>query len=102
MYCENAKASDKGYDFEVKSYGPNNFVLQDITSRLKSSVSGDNGVTPPWLNYLRDGLNVLSNQDEPDFKPPNADTDKLYMNIGDRDLIEVAHPVPQDKTVAVR
>ena len=33
---------------------------------------------------------------EHDFKRPPADSDKLYLAIGERDLIEVAHPVPQD------
>ncbi|CAH1373450.1 hypothetical protein MTP99_014843 [Tenebrio molitor] len=99
IYCESAKASDKGYDFEVKHYSPSNFSLQDIASRLKSSDIGDNGTVSPWVNYLRDGLNTLGSQIETDFKPPSVETDKLYMTIGERDLIEVAHPVPQDKTV---
>ncbi|VEN55881.1 unnamed protein product [Callosobruchus maculatus] len=32
-------------------------------------------------------------------QPPSAETDKLYMSIGERDLIEVAHPTPQDSSV---
>ncbi|RZC32047.1 uncharacterized protein BDFB_002262, partial [Asbolus verrucosus] len=99
VYCESTRVSDKGYDFEVKHYRPNNFILQDIASHLKSSDSGDNGTVSPWVNYLRDGLNILGSQIETDFKPPSSETDKLYMAIGERDLIEVTHPVPQDKTV---
>ncbi|XP_023019025.1 uncharacterized protein isoform X2 [Leptinotarsa decemlineata] len=99
VYCESAKQTDKGCDFEMKAYLPSNMNLQEIAMQLKSSSDSDNKMTPPWMNYLRDGLNILSNQTEPDFKPPSSDTDKLYMNIGDRDLIEVAHPVPQDNAV---
>ncbi|EEZ98475.1 hypothetical protein TcasGA2_TC000967 [Tribolium castaneum] len=99
VYCETAKVSDKGYDFEVKHYRPNNFILQDISSQLKSSDSGDNGTVSPWAKYLKDGLNILSSQIETDFNPPSVETDKLYMTIGERDLIEVAHPVPQDKNI---
>lgn len=98
LYCESAKKNDKGYDFEIKPYSPSNLNLQKIAQDLKASV--DDGVySPPWLNYLRDGLNILSCQPEPDFRPPSSDTDKLYMSIGERDLIEVAHPVPQDKAM---
>lgn len=99
VYCETAKISDKGYDFEVKHYRPNNFILQEIAAQLKSSDTGDNGTISPWGKYLKDGLNILSSQIETDFNPPSVDTDKLYMTIGERDLIEVAHPMPQDKTV---
>ncbi|XP_063909008.1 uncharacterized protein LOC135126793 isoform X2 [Zophobas morio] len=98
VYCETTKASDKGYDFEVKHYRPNNFILQEIAAHLRSSASGDNGTVSPWGKYLKDGLNVLNSQIETDFTPPSVETDKLYMTIGERDLIEVAHPVPQDKT----
>lgn len=67
--------------------------------QLKSSTDSDSGSTPPWMNYLRDGLNILgSHQEESDFKMPNSDTDKLYMSIGEKDLIEVAHPIPQDSS----
>lgn len=99
IYCESAKSSVKGFDFEVKHYRPNNFSLQDIAFNLKSSDIGDSGTTVPWGHYLKDGLNILGSQSETDFKPPNSDTDKLYMAIGERDLIEVTHPLPQDKTV---
>lgn len=35
---------------------------------------------------------------ENDFTRPAANTDKLYMNIGNRDVIEVAHPVSNEDT----
>ncbi|XP_076257616.1 uncharacterized protein LOC143194790 isoform X1 [Rhynchophorus ferrugineus] len=99
LYCENAHISDKGYQFEIKNYSPNNYCLQDISSQLKMSADQDVSVIPPWIKYLREGLDKLSTQREPDFHAPSADTDKLYMSIGDRDLIEVAHPLPQDGSV---
>lgn len=98
LYCESARKNEKGYDFEIKSYSPSNLNLQKIAQDLKLSTENDHIITPPWLNYLRDGLNILSCQLEPDFRPPSSDTDKLYMSIGERDLIEVAHPTPQNKT----
>ncbi|KAF5300495.1 hypothetical protein FQA39_LY02294 [Lamprigera yunnana] len=98
VYCENAKKDGKGYDYEIKPYFPSNLNLQNIATDLKASIDNDNLGTPPWLNYLRDGLNILSSQPEPDFRPPSSETDKLYMNIGERDLIEVAHPEPINNT----
>ncbi|CAG9836488.1 unnamed protein product [Diabrotica balteata] len=98
FYCESAKSTDKGNEFEIKPYSPSNVKLQEIATQLKLSTDADSGLTPPWLNYLRDGLNILSNQTEPDFKMPDSETDKLYMSIGEKDLIEVAHPVPHDNS----
>lgn len=47
--------------------------------------------------YLREGLDILTNQTEHDFKSPPPESDKLYMAIGERDVIEVAHPTaPSD------
>ncbi|XP_057663423.1 uncharacterized protein LOC130898271 isoform X1 [Diorhabda carinulata] len=98
FYCESAKSTDKGNEFEIKPYRPSNGKLQEIAIHLKTSTDNDSGSTPPWLNYLRDGLNILSNQTEPDFNMPDSETDKLYMSIGEKDLIEVAHPAPQDSS----
>lgn len=99
LYCESAKTSDKGFEFEIKPYSPAITNLQDIAAKLKVSSESDSKTPPPWLNYLKGGLNVLSGQAEQDFSAPSADTDKLYMSIGERDLIEVAHPAPLDKAV---
>ncbi|KAL3280096.1 hypothetical protein HHI36_017602 [Cryptolaemus montrouzieri] len=99
LYCDKATVTDKGCEFEVKPYRPNNLNLQEIAANLKLSADNDNEVTPPWVNYMRDALNTFGSSSEPDFKPPSSETDKLYMNIGNKDIIEVAHPLPQDKTV---
>ncbi|XP_044761930.1 uncharacterized protein LOC123319140 isoform X3 [Coccinella septempunctata] len=99
FYCEKALQNEKDCDFEFKSYRPNNLNLQEIAANLKSSADNDTRVSPPWVNYIRDALNILSSSPEPDFRPPSSDTDKLYMNIGNKDIIEVAHPLPQDKSV---
>lgn len=50
------------------------------------------------MKYLQEGLNNLTNSEQ-DFKAPSADTDKLYMSIGEKDLIEVAHPTPADNSI---
>ncbi|XP_066581858.1 uncharacterized protein [Prorops nasuta] len=101
IYCENAKLHEDGsYFFETKEYCPPNLDLQEIAASLKEQTENEiNGTLPPWKLYLKDGLNSLSNQPEHDFKAPPEESDKLYMAIGDRDVIEVAHPTaPADST----
>ena len=39
MYCENAKTLENGnYEFETKSWGPPDLLLQDIALKLKQQV----------------------------------------------------------------
>jgi len=48
---------------------------------------------------MKKGLENLVNQSEHDFNAPSPESDKLYMAIGERDIIEVAHPIaPQDSS----
>ncbi|XP_043519588.1 uncharacterized protein LOC122533693 isoform X3 [Frieseomelitta varia] len=91
VYCESAKTNENGdYHFETKEYCPSNLCLQEIAANLKDQ--SENERNPPWQTYLKEGLNILNNQTEHDFKLPPPESDKLYMAIGERDVIEVAHP----------
>ncbi|GAB0097346.1 uncharacterized protein DMENIID0001_129810 [Sergentomyia squamirostris] len=78
---------------EVKTYFPANPCLQQISKYLQMQ-----HLKKPWESYLREGLKHLQERTSNDFNRPAANTDKLYMNIGNRDVIEVAHPQqnPQD------
>ena len=44
-----------------------------------------------WSEYIHEGQEHLQAQ-EVDFNRPPANTDRLYMNIGGSDVIEVGHP----------
>ncbi|XP_043604550.1 uncharacterized protein LOC122577332 isoform X3 [Bombus pyrosoma] len=91
VYCESAKTNESGdYHFETKEYCPPNLCLQEIAVNLKDQ--SENETNPPWQTYLKEGSDILTNQTEHDFKPPPPESDKLYMAIGERDVIEVAHP----------
>ncbi|XP_058064092.1 uncharacterized protein LOC131213896 isoform X1 [Anopheles bellator] len=81
---------------EVKKYNPQIDTLQTIARTLVSS----NDTKKPWVEYIRQGQQQLSERNESDFSRPASNTDKLYMNIGNKDVIEVAHPMPtaQDDT----
>lgn len=99
IYCEGAKMNENNeYHFETKEYCPSNLGLQDIAVNLNKQ-SIDNNSIPPWKNYLKEGYENLENlQSEHDFKQPPIDSDKLYMTIGERDVIEVAHPTEPNDT----
>ncbi|XP_020280044.1 uncharacterized protein LOC109852892 isoform X3 [Pseudomyrmex gracilis] len=96
VYCENAKMNESGdYHFETKEYCPPNLILQEIAATLIKQA--ENETLPPWQTHMKEGLENLINQSEHDFNPPPLESDKLYMAIGERDVIEVAHPTaPQD------
>lgn len=79
---------------DEKAYFPLNPCLQEIAKSLMSETI----VKKPWEEYLNDGLEHLKEKIENDFSRPAPNTDKLYMNIGNRDVIEVQHPQPQDTT----
>ncbi|XP_012271402.1 uncharacterized protein LOC105694878 isoform X2 [Orussus abietinus] len=98
IYCEQAKLHESGsYHFETKEYCPSNLGLQEIAANLKSQA--ENGTSPPWMTYMKEGSDILRSQSEHDFDSPPLESDKLYMAIGERDVIEVAHPAaPQDST----
>ncbi|XP_029166241.1 uncharacterized protein LOC114937063 isoform X4 [Nylanderia fulva] len=96
IYCESAKMNENGnYHFETKEYCPPNLGLQEIAATLKKEA--ENETFPPWQTYTKEGLENLINQSEHDFNAPPPESDKLYMVIGERDVIEVSHPIaPQD------
>lgn len=75
---------------DVKKYFPAEPVLQDIAARLQADERR------PWESYFVEGMTELRHKIENDYQRPAANTDKLYMNIGNKDVIEVAHPQPVD------
>ncbi|XP_054728111.1 uncharacterized protein LOC129237406 isoform X4 [Anastrepha obliqua] len=77
---------------DVKTYFPINDSLQQIAEGLQANME----VKRPWDTYLREGLSSLMQKTESDFNRPAANTDKLFMNIGNNEVIEVAHPIATD------
>lgn len=77
---------------DLKTYYPVDDCLQAIGKSLQLNDDGKK----PWEVYIKEGLINLNNRSDNDFSRPSPNTDKLYMNIGNKDVIEVAHPVDQD------
>lgn len=82
---------------DTKTYYPIDDGLQNIGRTLQMNDDGKK----PWEIYIKEGILNLSNKSDIDFSRPSPNTDKLYMNIGNKDVIEVAHPVSQDEVDAV-
>lgn len=82
---------------EVKTYYPIDDGLQAIGKTLQLNEDGKK----PWEVYIKEGLINLSSKSDNDFSRPAPNTDKLYMNIGNKDVIEVAHPISQDEVDAI-
>ncbi|XP_021930070.1 uncharacterized protein LOC110834835 isoform X2 [Zootermopsis nevadensis] len=95
IYCENAISNlDGTYEFETKEYCPRNLRLQTIVSKLKAESEREGG-SIPWKIYLAEAMETSqADTSETDFSQPSLDSDKLYMAIGQQDVIEVAHPSP--------
>lgn len=77
---------------ERRTYYPVNASLEEIARGLQMATDGKR----PWEAYMKEGLQHLQERTENDFTRPAANTDKLYMNIGNRDVIEVQHPMPTE------
>lgn len=80
---------------DLKTYFPVNDCLQQIAENLQSSMESKR----PWEEYLKDGLKNLSMKTDTDFNRPALNTDKLFMNIGNNEVIEVAHPISGEDVV---
>lgn len=83
---------NSGDDQEVRHYFPVNPSLQEIAKNLQTATEGKR----PWETYINEGRKHLQERTENDFTRPAANTDKLYMNIGNGEVIEVQHPQPTD------
>ena len=81
-------------NYMLKSWGPHDMVIQKIGEQMIESHATNPGESM-WMDFLRKGQEALTNQQE-DFSRPHEESDKLYMNVGGQDVIEVAHPpVPE-------
>lgn len=81
---------NSGVEKEIQTFQPRNPCLQEIARYIQQAQKR------PWQEYMRDGLKQLHGKTDNDFTRPSGNTDKLYMNIGNGDVIEVAHPQSAD------
>ncbi|KRK06650.1 uncharacterized protein LOC6525288 isoform X3 [Drosophila yakuba] len=82
---------------DVKTYFPVNDSLQQIAESLQANMQ----VKRPWEDYLNQAQQALAQKTDADFNRPDTRTDKLFMNIGNNEVIEVAHPIAADEVDGV-
>lgn len=82
--------------YSVKTWCPPELRLQELAEQMWQQGMADPELQP-WEHYIEDGLRALADQ-ESDFARPPDSSDRLYMSIGAKDLIEVAHPAPPQGT----
>lgn len=91
LYCDKAVEKDSGgLEFETRGYVPTSLLLQDIAAEIQ-----DDG-EEEWIQAAEEGMQILNDADGVDFTRPPQNSDKLFMAIGEKDVIEVAHPAPPE------
>ncbi|XP_022256095.1 uncharacterized protein LOC106471771 [Limulus polyphemus] len=110
IYCEKAKSSPESKTsaggstitdkYNIKKWCPPNLCLQQTAQQLWTQGLID-AKQRPWEEYICHALDTLASQ-EADFSRPSSDTDKLFMSIGGKDVIEVGHPQAPEGTMEYR
>ncbi|XP_069121899.1 uncharacterized protein [Argopecten irradians] len=99
-YCEKVLRNKQGdVQFKMKTYSPREMDLQRVVEKLQDRIKR-RPEKIPWEGYITQGLEILKNQ-EADFNRPPPESDRLYMGIGDDNVIEVQHPEAPDSEMDV-
>ncbi|ESO04745.1 hypothetical protein HELRODRAFT_172421 [Helobdella robusta] len=97
IYCDKVVPDlERGQvQYALKSWAPQDNILRSIAEQLYDKSQSD-PTFEPWSEYLREGQALLQGQ-QVTFERPRPETDRLFMNIGGSDMIEVGHPaVPEE------
>src|SRR6185437_8797423 len=76
--------------FNYRTWCPPDLLLQEIAQDLWLKGLSD-VKSRTWEKHIAKAIQSLQGQ-ESDFSRPAPETDKLYMSIGTKDVIEMAHP----------
>jgi nucleoside phosphorylase len=95
IYCDKVTHDkERGQlQYSLKSWAPTDPVILNIVQHLRAQQEAE--VSGPWEQYIMEGQELLQGQQVAFSRPP-PDTDRLFMNIGGNDMIEVGHPVVPD------
>jgi nucleoside phosphorylase len=72
-----------------KSWLPASLDLYQVVNDIRKTYNPKLAKKYPWEVYLEEGISSLRNS-ELDCRRPNED--KLFFNVGDKNIIEVSHP----------
>lgn len=92
-YCQKILKNKEGdLQYVHKTFASRDTTLQQVAQQIAETAEL-NPDSAPWEQYIEEGQALLQGQ-EADFVRPLPSTDRLYMNIGDDNIIEVEHPQP--------
>ncbi|XP_067648626.1 uncharacterized protein [Haliotis asinina] len=98
-YCEKiVQDREQQVHYNLKNWAPRDMVLQRIAECIEESLH-TNPDYAPWEDYIREGQELLMAQ-EANFARPAPSSDRLYINVGEGQVIEVQHPEPTDGVIA--
>jgi len=80
--------------YNLKNWAPRDVALQRIAERIEESRQA-NPDYAPWLKYIGEGQDLLHCQ-EAKFERPAQASDRLCINVGEGQIIEVQHPEPPE------
>lgn len=97
-YCDKITQDKEGdINYNLKTWAPRDVELQRILERIQESREAHPEYAP-WERYIQEGQELLKGQ-EASYARPAPETDRLYMDIGDKQVIEVQHPEAPDGIV---
>ncbi|ESN94465.1 hypothetical protein HELRODRAFT_189399 [Helobdella robusta] len=96
IYCDKTtqeKEEDelKSTQFSLKGWRAPDSTLLNVARDIASTKTSNTNELLPWEKYIIEGQKILEGQ-EVEFTRPPEETDRLFMNVGGNDVIEVGHP----------
>lgn len=91
IYCDKVTEDTVhgSLQYSLKSWSPTDRILLDTARSLVNNTKSDQ--LPVWEDHAARGSQLLRGQ-EVTFDRPGPETDRLFMNLGGEDMIEVGHP----------
>ena len=86
--------------YALKSWAANDNLLRSLAESLYEKAQSESTIQP-WERYVHEGKELLQGQ-QVSFDRPRPETDRLFMNIGGEDVIEMQHPAVPESVVGHR
>lgn len=86
---------DGNIQYKMRTWSPRDLSMQRLAEKLEERCLRK-PEKAPWERYIKEGLDLLEKQ-EANFNRPSQESDRLYMSIGEENVIEVQHPECPDE-----
>ncbi|XP_048779756.2 uncharacterized protein LOC125683076 isoform X2 [Ostrea edulis] len=86
---------DGNIQYKMRTWSPRDLSMQRLAEKLEERCLRK-PEKAPWERYIKEGLDLLEKQ-EANFNRPSQESDRLYMSIGEENVIEVQHPERPDE-----